>query len=131
VIVYLDASAIVKLVRREPQSLVLVDYLRAWPHRVTSVVAAVEVLRAVRRAGLRGAQERAQEVLARLDLVELLAPIRSRAATLEPAGLRTLDAIHLATVLELGPDVGGMITYDARQLDAARRAGVDASSPGA
>lgn len=68
-------------------------------------------------------------MVARLGLVELDESIRSRAATLKSAGLRTLDAIHLATALELGDELGSVVTYDQRQADAAAEAGVSVFSP--
>ena len=129
-LVYLDASAIVKLVRREPESRALLAALRSWPERVTSVVSAVEVPRAVRRAGADARSlRRADRVLDRLGLVELDAPVRARAAALEPAVLRTLDAIHIATALELAPDVETLITYDRRQARSARSAGLAVIAP--
>jgi uncharacterized protein len=129
-LIYLDASAIVKLVRSEPETPSLFAFLREWPERVTSVVSAVEVPRAVRRAS-RSARdrERAESVVARLGLVELDASVRARAAGLGPTGLRTLDAIHLATALDLSEDLGSFVTYDQRQGDAARRAGIVVYSP--
>jgi predicted nucleic acid-binding protein len=130
-LVYLDASAIVKLVRREPETRELFEYLRAWPDRVTSVVSAVEVPRAVRRVSASARTlRRADRVLSHIGLVELDLPIRARAADLEPAGVRTLDAIHLATALELGEDVAEVVSYDARQAEAAHDAGATVVSPG-
>jgi predicted nucleic acid-binding protein len=130
-LVYLDASAIVKLVRPEPETRELFEFLRSWPERVTSVISAVEVPRAVRRAaGSARGLRRADAVLARLGLVELDVGIRARAAALEPSGLRTLDAIHVATAVELGDDVSGVVTYDERQAAATRRARIDVYSPG-
>lgn len=129
--IYLDSSAIVKLVRREPDTRALFARLRAWPERVTSAVAAVEVPRAVRRASSTPrALRRAVRVLGRLGLVELDASIRERAAALGPAGLQTLDAIHIATALDLGGDVGGIVTYDDRQAAAARDVGLEVFAPG-
>ncbi len=129
-LVYLDASAIIKLVRPEPSSLELFDFLRSMPERVTSVISAVEVPRAVRREfGSQGVR-RADDVLAGIGLVELDAAIRARAAALEPVGLKALDAVHVATALELSTYMGLFVTYDERQGAAARRAGVDVLSPG-
>ena len=50
-LVYLDSSALVKLVVAEPESSVLADFLRGWSERVSSAVALTEVPRALRRAG--------------------------------------------------------------------------------
>jgi uncharacterized protein len=131
VLVYLDSSAIVKLVQRERESRDLMTFLSDSRERVTSVVAAVEVLRAARRtASSTRAVRRAGEVLDGLGLVELDVSIRARAAAIEPAGLRTLDAIHLATAIDLGDDVSAFVTYDGRQANAARSAGLTVDSPG-
>ena len=129
---YLDASAIVKLVLPEAETGVLYDFLREAPDRVSSVVAAIEVPRAVRRAGATArSMDRADRVLARIDLLELDDPIRTRAAALETVGLRTLDAIHVSSALEIGRDVACLVTYDERQARAARSEGLTVFSPGA
>ena len=130
-LVYLDSSAIVKLVQREDESRELLAFLAGTSERITSVVATIEVLRAARRTtSSTRALRRADQVLAGLGLVELDGSIRARAAEIEPKTLRTLDAIHVATALELSDDVTGFLTYDERQADAARRAGLTVSSPG-
>ena len=130
-LIYLDSSAIVKLVLSEHESRALFDALIALPERVTSVIGAIEVARAVRRVSTsKRSSERLGNVLDSLALVELDAPVRSRAATLEPIGLRTLDAIHLSTALGLGDDLAGFVTYDERQALAASEAGLQVVSPG-
>ncbi len=45
--------------------------------------------------------------------------------------LRTLDAIHLASALDMGADLEAFVTYDARLAAAARDAGLTVVSPGA
>ncbi|HEV8421407.1 MAG TPA: type II toxin-antitoxin system VapC family toxin, partial [Actinomycetota bacterium] len=100
-LLYLDSSAIVKLVFAEPQSMALRELLRSWPERVSSVIAAVEVSRAARRVGASAAR-RAEEVVTRLGLIDLDDDVIQRASKLRPPELRTLDAIHLATALSLG-----------------------------
>lgn len=107
-LLYLDTSAIVKLVLPEPETEELLRLLSDRPERVTSALARVEVLRAVRRAGEDGAVfRRAEEVLARLGLIEIGPAILNAAARLDPRRLRSLDAIHLATALSLGEHLGG------------------------
>ena len=127
---YLDSSAIVKLVAPEPESGALVARLRSDPETVSSALAGVEVLRAVRRTG--AAVEmlgRAEAVLDRIGLVAMDSGVLRRASMLEPTDLRTLDAIHLATALTLGPEIVGLVTYDARLAQAASRAGLAALAP--
>ncbi|MGH2529438.1 MAG: type II toxin-antitoxin system VapC family toxin [Actinomycetota bacterium] len=127
---YLVSSAIVKLVVREPETSALVGILRSDPETVSSVLARVEVLRAVRRAGARRAvADRALSILRRVALVRLEEGIVSTASNLRSLELRTLDAIHLATALSLGPALGGFVTYDARLASAARAAGLTVQVP--
>src|SRR6266508_3830321 len=103
-LLYLDCSAIVKLVVPVPETKALRVLLRSWPDRVSSVVAGIEVERVARRLG-GGAVRRARSVLSRLALVDLDADVVREAAALEPPELRTLDAIHLATAISLGRDL--------------------------
>ena len=114
----LDSSAIVKLIVAEPETRALRDLLGSWQERVSSVVALIEVERTAWRIG-RSAIARAHLVLPRIALVELDDEVARTAATLKPAELRTLDAIHLATALTLGDDLGAFCTYDTRLAKAA------------
>jgi hypothetical protein len=127
-LLYLDSSALVKVMVPEPESRALREALRSWPELVSSVVAEIEVERVGRRLG-GGAIRRARSVLARIALVELDEEVRRRAAALAPAELGTLDAIHLATALTLGDDLGALCAYDTRLLDAAAATGVDVVAP--
>ena len=130
--VYLDSSAIVKLVVPEVETAALLTVLSNWPDRVSSVVARVEVHRALRRAGASSSQRaRAEAVLAGLVLVRLDEPILAGAAALRDPHLRTLDAIHLATALSLGDDPETFIAYDAKLARAAARLRFQVSHPGA
>ncbi|MDQ2911612.1 MAG: type II toxin-antitoxin system VapC family toxin [Actinomycetota bacterium] len=125
---YLDSSALVKLVLEEKETPALTSFLRNWPARVSSVVCSVEVHRAARREA-EAATMRAAEVLELVDLIALDRVILDTACTTDPASLRTLDAIHLASALSLGADLGAFVTYDQRLLEAAERAGLDVLAP--
>jgi predicted nucleic acid-binding protein len=127
-LLYLDSSAIVKLVVHEPESAAVLALLRSWPEAVSSIVARVEVERVGRRLG-GGAGRRARTVLTRLAVVELDDQVIQIAAQLRPPELRTLDAIHLGTALSLGGDLGGMCAYDSRLSQAAGAAGVKILAP--
>jgi predicted nucleic acid-binding protein len=124
-VLYLDSSAIVKLVLHEPETSVLIQTVRADPEIVSSGLAWTEVVLATRRAGR--STGRAERVLDGIALVPIDDGILREAATL---GLRTLDAIHLSTALSLRPDVGAMITYDVRQSRAASALGLEVAMPG-
>lgn len=129
-LVYLDSSAIVKLAVREPESPALFDWLGAWPDRISSAVARVEVLRALWRSGFGPAsRRRAMEVLDRIALLPADHPILDTAGDIGPPELRTLDAIHLATALSVGQDLAGLVTYDERLARAAIRLRIDVWAP--
>jgi len=129
-LLYLDSSALVKLVLPERETTALMLLLRSEPHPVTSEIAMVEVPRAARRASSdERVWLRAEEVLAAVSLVPLRAELLRQAARLTPAELRSLDAIHLASALSLSPDLVGVVAYDERLASAARSAGLKVLSP--
>jgi uncharacterized protein len=115
----------VKLVVPEPGSDLLSSLLRDWPERVSSALARLELRRALRRASASAAEHRrADQILVRIALVQIDDAVLAIAADLEPTSLRSLDAIHLATALSLGADLGGFVTFDARLTEAAEALGV-------
>jgi uncharacterized protein len=121
-LLYLDSSAIVKLVVPEPETKALREFLESWPERVSSVVARIEVERGARRIG-GGAIRRARTVMSRIALVELDEEVVRTAASLDPPTLRTLDAIHLATALSLRGALGVVSAYNGRLAAAASSKG--------
>lgn len=125
---YVDSSAIVKLVVREPESAALRRYLRRRRPLVSSALARTEVLRAVLPAGPL-VQNRAAQVLGRLELIRLNNRVLDAAGELEPADVRSLDAIHLATAKLLGDTLHRLVTYDRRMADAATGLDVDVIAP--
>jgi predicted nucleic acid-binding protein len=125
---YLDTSALVKLVVREPESGALRLALQRWPHRVSSEIAVLELLRVARRQ-VPNLEQLALNVLAGLALQRLDRRTLMRAARLDPPHLRSLDAIHLASALELMPHVGAFFAYDHRLHEAARQAGLPVEAP--
>lgn len=129
-ILYLDSSALVKLVLPEAESGVLLECLSPWPVLVTSDLARVEVVRAARRATANpAAEKRAEEVLAGLYLLKIDNDVLSEAARLEPRTLRSLDAVHLASALSLGVDLGPIVTYDSNMATAATGCGLEVLAP--
>jgi uncharacterized protein len=126
--VYLDSSALVKLVVREPESSALRRYLRRRPRRVSCALARVEVVRAVRPQG-EPALTRARRVLERLNLLRLDDPLLDVAAHLDGPGLRSLDAIHLAAAQVLGAELESVVTYDLQMIGAASVLGLRVASP--
>ncbi|CAN5852115.1 type II toxin-antitoxin system VapC family toxin [soil metagenome] len=124
-LLYLDSSAITKLVIEEPETASLQAAVGGRALASTRV-AVVEVGKAVVRSNPAADP---QPVFARLAMVELDADLASTAAGIGGATLRALDAIHIASALRLGSELDAFITYDARQADAARLAGLRVESP--
>lgn len=118
---YLDSSALVKLVKLEPESGALRRFLRLHHSdgRVTSALARVEVVRAV-AAGGPPAVAHARRQLGRVDQVNVDHALLDLAAALAPGVmLRSLDAIHLASATLIGADLRAVVTYDGRMAGAA------------
>lgn len=126
--VYLDSSALVKLVVREPESRALRAYLRRDPERLSCGLARTEVLRAVRPLGPL-AIETARRLLRAIDLVSLDEALLDAAGVLEPLGLRSLDAIHLAAAQLVAPALAAVVTYDRRMAAAAASLGFPVVAP--
>lgn len=127
--IYVDSSAIVKLVVAEPESAALRRALANRPEWVSSALARVEVLRALGRTEAPDAAVRyAEEMLDRIALVAVDEPILEAAATAEPAGLGSLGALHLATARSLA-GLDALVGYDRRLLSAAAAAGLPVLSP--
>ncbi|MGH3798031.1 MAG: type II toxin-antitoxin system VapC family toxin [Pseudonocardiaceae bacterium] len=131
--IYLDTAALVKLIRREPESDDLADWLAARTETllVTSALAEVELPRALRRVepDLLAEVPALLEHVARYEIDEL---VRTTAAAYASPDLRSLDAIHLATAHAVfGGHVTAFVTYDKRLSSAAEEMGLPVASPGA
>jgi len=123
---YLDASAIVKLVLDEPDSLGMLRWYHESERVVTSRVGVIETRRAASRRDGDPAQLAA--IIGQLGVFELDDDIDRRASAIGPQSLRTLDAIHLATALSI-PGLGSFVTYDDRLAEAARAVGLPVVRP--
>lgn len=77
-----------------------------------------------------GAVPRARQVAAAVTLIRLDDPLYDLAADLEPASLRSLDAVHLAVALSVGNDLAGIVTYDTRVAEAADLLHLHVEAPG-
>jgi predicted nucleic acid-binding protein len=131
---YADASALVKLVRDEPES----SSLRAFLNDadvVSSELALTEIPRAIRRAvaydprlPLDTLLEQASELLDAVALLPLDRALLIAAGMLAEPALRALDAIHVTSALDLAP-LDAFVSYDERQSAAARLAGLRTVAP--
>lgn len=126
--IYLDSSALVKLVVREPESGRLRRFLRSHPVRISCALARTEVLRAVRHLGA-PAVRRARQVLGRIDLIRIDDSLLETAAGLDARVLRSLDAIHLAAAQLVLPELDALVTYDRRMAEAAEILGIAVGAP--
>jgi predicted nucleic acid-binding protein len=127
-VTYADASALVKLIVHEPETAALRRFLASAGTLTSSLLAMVEVPRAVARRAPE-ARQVMEAVLGALSVVTFDARIAARAASLAPASLRSIDAIHLATALELGDDLTAFVSYDDRLSAAAVALGLPVVAP--
>lgn len=130
--IYLDTSAVVKLIRREAASDDLIDWLAARHPEliVSSTLTEVELSRAIRRSEPE-LLSTVPAALQRLALYDVDEAVRATAAAYEDPMIRSLDAIHLATAdAILGDDLTALVAYDKRLLAAAESVGLPTASPG-
>jgi uncharacterized protein len=128
--IYLDSSAIVKLVQREAESGALRTFLKRHrdDERITSMLARVEVTRAV-LAGGSAAVAHARAELGTIHQIAVDTEVLDRAATLSPdTALRSLDAILVASAQLVG-DLRAVVTYDHRMTEAAEALGLPTAAP--
>jgi predicted nucleic acid-binding protein len=126
---YVDTSALVKLVVAEPETTALRSWLEEVDRDVVSCdLVRTELMRAVRRVVPDRALQ-ARAVLDSVTLVEVRAAVFEEAGRLDPSALRSIDAIHLASALDLGDDLEGLVTYDDRLAEAAEANGVAVVTP--
>lgn len=128
-LVYLDTSALVKLVVNEPESDALAHWLDDTPDSmlVTSVIG-VELVRACRRHSDQAAVA-AVALLAEFALVPMDATVLEIASTVGPETLRTLDALHLASAIGLRSHLQAFVAYDVRLVAAADHARLPVVAP--
>ena len=132
---YLDTSALVKLLVREAESEAFEVELLRWSKLATSLVTNVELPRAVSRAreerpnsvvdgslALRG-------VLASATTIPLDERIVGEARNVKPSTVGALDAIHVASALSLCDDLSAVATYDKRMQDALASIKVEVLAP--
>lgn len=128
---YVDTSALVKLIVVEEFS----SELRAWAgghdrELVTGDLVRTELMRAVQRVSA----TLMPTLVAVLDAIDIITPSPATfaaAGRLQPATLKSLDALHVAAALELGDELDGFVAYDHRLISAAQSNGLSVLAPGA
>lgn len=125
---FLDASAFLKLVIVEPESV----ELRRWAGG--RKLASSDLLRTEARRAIAHSTpsiwRSCDEHLAGVHKVRPTPALLDRAGRIPGPGLRSLDAIYVACAEKLGRELAGFVSYDRRQLAAARELGIPTASPG-
>ena len=127
-LVYLDSSAFVKMIIIEQESAELERFLLTDKRLMSSELLQTEARRAVMRVHPRYKMVVEQQ-LTGISLIGVSTDILVTAGFLGPVGLRSLDAIHLATALTLGNDLKVLVTYDTRMAEAAKALGLNVQTP--
>lgn len=125
---YVDASALAKLLLVEPGSTEMLRWYLETDRVITSRIGVIETRRAVARREPDLSPARIDIVLRSVEVFELDADLARHASLIDPPSLRTLDAVHLATALAVGP-IDAFVTYDDRLADAARAVGLPVVRP--
>ena len=127
--IYLDASALVTLVTGRPYARELREFLAQSPEMPmgTSTIGFIETVRTLDRVG--SYPTAMQDLLAGFTEILVTDEIRDGAASL-PGGVRTLDAIHIASAQAIGDALAFLVSYDKRMLDVAQSAGIPIAAPG-
>jgi len=132
--IYMDTSALAKLVVQEPESAALRQWLaNSEDHdHVTSAVGRVELMRTAARSGDTTIFANAKRMLDEdLDIIAVTDEVIATAETIGPDSLRSLDAIHLASATQLGSALTAVVTYDHRLIEGCRALDYRIESPGA
>ena len=125
---YADSSAILKLLIAERESVDLADFIDFTIK--SSALTRVEIIRVLHKIAPEKIAQ-AQVILAGIDLTALNPAILSAAENFAPAiTLKSLDALHVASILFLGTSVEGLISYDKQMIKNAKELGIKVVSPG-
>lgn len=127
--IYLDASALITLVTGRPYAPELRDFLARSPESPmgTSTIGFVETVRTLDRVG--SYPTAMQDLLGSFTEILVTDEIRDAAAAL-PGGVRTLDAVHIASAQAVGDTLTVLVSYDKRMLGIAHSVGIPIASPG-
>lgn len=129
--IYIDTSAMTKLLVEEPESSALINWIqeRSDEPFVTSALGRVELMRTATRDGMPGIVERARHLLDGLDILPITDKVIALAETVGPATLRSLDAIHLASAAQIRSELMAFVAYDARLLHGCRSIDLPTATP--
>jgi predicted nucleic acid-binding protein len=128
---YADTSAVIKLLVEETYSKSFAAFYddHAGAEWVSSALLRIELTRAVTRA-MPALLPEARDLLTAFSYIGIDDEIVDGAMSEPDRGLRSLEAIHLATARLLAPELEALVTYDDRLIKAATDAGLVTVSPG-
>ncbi len=132
--IYLDTSALVKLIVQEAETAALRRWLADAEDRdhVTSAISRVELMRAAQRTDDTEVLANAQRILTEdLDILSLTDELIKTAETIGPQSLRSLDALHLASAAHIASALTAVVAYDHRLIEGCRDLDYPVESPGA
>jgi uncharacterized protein len=126
--VYVDTSALGRVLLGEPDAAAVIRGLREFDQHVASRLMRVELCRLALREGL---LEDAEQLLSAVALLPLEEAVLDAAETVQPPSVTTLDAIHLVTAVRLADEklIDAVMTYDTRLADGAREHGLTVVAP--
>jgi predicted nucleic acid-binding protein len=126
--VYLDTSAVGRLLLGESDAPAILRALGAFEQLVASRLMRIELRRLAMRTGR---VVEADQLLAGVAFIPLDGDILAAAETIPPVTVATLDAVHLASAVRLSRAgrLDAVMTYDARLADGAREHGLSVVSP--
>lgn len=126
---YLDTSAAIKLLFDEPESGALRNWvLENTQDLVSSDLLQTELMRSTARIDPHKLED-ANTIIRDLFILHLSTSVYHRAGELAPVEMRSLDALHLAAAMELGDELEGVVTYDARMAQGAESLGISVVNP--
>lgn len=134
-VLYVDTSALVKLLIRELESAAIEGELLLWANLATSAVTEVELPRAVARAREERGTSIVDGSLVLLGILESAAivpldeDVSSAAREVQPVDVGALDAIHIASAMSFGDRLAGVATYDKRMQHSLELLGVPVLAP--
>ena len=132
--IYLDACALLKFIKPEPETSALRAWRQALPagtELLTSELAQLEITRTLLRAQVdhQRVPYFTSQALKGLYLVDLTSTVLERAMAYRVPRLGSLDTIHLASADPFRPELKEFVTYDRELADAAEDLGFPVSAP--
>jgi predicted nucleic acid-binding protein len=125
---YIDTSALARVMLGEPDAPAITAALGGFTQHFSSRLLAVELRRVALRESLPAV---ADALLGGVALVPLDEAILASAEAVMPATVATLDALHLATALQLAGEglITTVLTYDDRLTAGAAAHGLSPLAP--